>query len=289
MGSAWGDMDNDGDLDLFITTAYGPSASRNLLYKNMLRENGTLSFQRIGTGEIVNDLGYSYGCAWGDYDRDGDLDMFVAKTLNENENNALYRNDNGNGNHWLVIRCIGGPSNTSGVGAKVRVKATINGQPTWQLRTVDGQSGYCGQNLDQHFGLGNATAVDSLKIEWPSGTVDMYTNVGVDRISTAREGNGLTGVDDKRGSIPLDFELLQNYPNPFNPSTKIGFRIQDPGFTTLRIYNLLGQEVRTLVNTWMNLGEHEVSFDASGLSSGVYYYSLQADAMHETRKMLLLR
>ncbi len=289
VGSAWGDIDNDGDLDLFIATAYGPSASKNLLYKNMLRENGSLSFQRIGTGAIVNDLGYSYGCAWGDYDRDGDLDMFVAKTLNENENNALYRNDNSNGNHWFVVRCVGVSSNKSGIGAKIRIKATIGGQATWQLREVDGQSGYCGQNLDQHFGLGDATIIDSMKIEWPNGTVDTYTNIAVDRISTAREGAGLTGIDEKQGSIPTDFKLLQNFPNPFNPSTKIGFRLQASGFTTLRVYNPLGQEVRTLVNNWMSPGEHEVSFDASELSSGVYYYSLQANALHESRKMLLLR
>ncbi len=238
MGSVWADFDNDGDLDLFVTTAYGPSASRNFLYKNKLIETGTLSFERIGVGDIVNDLGNSYGCAWGDYDRDGDLDLFVAKTLNENENNALYRNDNNNGNHWLEVRSVGNLSNRSGIGAKIRIKATINGQQRWQLREVDGQSGYCGQNLDQHFGLGNASVIDSMKIQWPSGGVDVYTNVAVDRIVTAREGAGPMPVDDRHGSIPMDFDLLQNYPNPFNPDARISYRVRDVGFLSLKVYDM---------------------------------------------------
>ena len=289
MGSAWGDFDNDGDLDLFVTTAYGPSAAKNELFKNMLMETGTLSFQRIGTGDIANDVGWSYGCAWGDYDRDGDLDLFVAKTFNESENNALYRNDNNNGNHWLEVRCAGTVSNRSGIGAKIRIKGTIGGHQVWQLREVDGQSGYCGQNLDQHFGLGNATVIDSIKIEWPNGQVDVYINTSVDRMVVATEGGGLSSVNDKHGSIPTNFELLQNYPNPFNPSTRIEFSLRNSGLTTLTVYDLLGREIRTLVNTWMNPGSHEIPFDASGLASGVYYYSLHSNERNEVRKMTLIR
>jgi enediyne biosynthesis protein E4 len=289
MGSAWGDFDNDGDLDLFVTTAYSPSATKNELFMNMLIETGTLSFQRIGTGDVANDVGWSYGCAWGDYDRDGDLDLFVAKTFNENEHNVLYRNDNSNGNRWLEVRCVGTTSNRSGIGAKIWIKATIGGHQVWQLREVDGQSGYCGQNLDQHIGLGNATVIDSMKIEWPNGQIDVYNNVSVDRIVVANEGTGLTGVDDEHGSIPANFELLQNYPNPFNPTTMIGFRLQTSGLTTLKVYNVLGQEMRTLVHAWLNSGEHEIAFDASGLSSGVYCYSLQSSTGNEVRRMMLLR
>ena len=302
MGSAWGDFDNDGDLDLMVTTAYGPGASTNLLYKNMLMETGTLSFQRVGAGDIVTDTGYSYGCAWGDYDRDGDLDLFVAKTLNEHESNALYRNDNNNGNHWLEVRCVGVTSNRSGIGAKIRIKATINGNPVWQLREVDGQSGYCGQNLDQHYGLGNATIIDTIKIEWPGGTLDVYANVGPDRIVVAREGAGLTPVDDKRGSIPVEFELLQNYPNPFNPSTKIGFSIPQGeaesrpsgqvtgyGLVSLKVYDLLGREVATLVNEVRKPGQYTVQWDASGYASGMYFCRLSTNDFAETRKLLLIR
>jgi hypothetical protein len=94
--TGWGDYDNDGDLDMFITQSYYPGLVvklTNKLYKNLLMETGTASFQKITSGEIVNDSGYSYGFASGDYDNDGDLDIAVANTYNENQKNALYKND----------------------------------------------------------------------------------------------------------------------------------------------------------------------------------------------------
>ena len=92
--SSWIDYDNDGDLDLFVTTSYGGSLSKNNLYKNLLIENGSLSFEKITTGDLVNDLGWTYGHSWGDYDRDGDLDMFGARVSGAGSpNNILFRND----------------------------------------------------------------------------------------------------------------------------------------------------------------------------------------------------
>jgi hypothetical protein len=289
MGSAWGDFDNDGDLDLFVTTAYGPSASKNGVFKNMLIETGILSFQRIGTGDIASDVGWSYGCAWGDYDRDGDIDLFVAKTFNENENNALYRNDNVNGNHWLEVRCVGVTSNRSGVGTKIRIKATINGQQRWELREVDGQSGYCGQNLDEHFGLGNAAIIDSMKIEWPNGQIDAYSNIGVDRVVVAHEDSSLTRVHEKHESIPTGFELFQNYPNPFNPRTNIGFRIEETGWVTLKVFDVLGREIVTMKDEIVLAGNHIVPFDGSSLSTGLYVYRIVSGTSTDSKRMFLIK
>jgi hypothetical protein len=102
--TGWGDYDNDGDLDMFITQAYKTPNSplKNNLYKNMLMESGIPSFQKVSTGDIVNDAGYSYGFSWGDWDSDGDLDIFIAKTYGEAENNAAYTND-GYSNKWLEV------------------------------------------------------------------------------------------------------------------------------------------------------------------------------------------
>nr|HMT11738.1 ASPIC/UnbV domain-containing protein [Ignavibacteria bacterium] len=131
---------------------------------------GTASFEKITDGQIVNDLGYSYGFAWADWDADGDLDIFTARTFNENENNSAFLN-NGNNNKWLEIKLTGNATNRSGIGSNVKVRAVIYGTPVWLSRTVEGQSGYCGQNLDLHFGLGNAVSVDSIRVEWQSGAV----------------------------------------------------------------------------------------------------------------------
>lgn len=85
------------------------------------------------------------------------------------------------------------------------------------------------------------------------------------------------------------FELKQNYPNPFNPSTQISFSIAQGGFVRLVVYNLLGQEVKTLINRNMEAGSHSITFDASGLESSVYIYKLTSSGSTLTKKMILLR
>jgi len=90
-------------------------------------------------------------------------------------------------------------------------------------------------------------------------------------------------------SPPVGFELSQNYPNPFNPSTNIGFRIADFGFVTLKVYDVLGNEVATLVNEEKRAGVYEVEFSATGFSSGIYFYRLQTGTFIETKWMVLLK
>ena len=94
---------------------------------------------------------------------------------------------------------------------------------------------------------------------------------------------------DTRYQIPDKYLLYQNYPNPFNPSTKIRFRISNSGFVSIKVYDILGREVTTLVNDEKPAGIYEVSFDASELSSGVYFYKLRTGNYIQTKKMVLLR
>ena len=83
------------------------------------------------------------------------------------------------------------------------------------------------------------------------------------------------------------YYLSQNYPNPFNPSTKISYNVEEPGLVQLKIFNILGVEVATLVNEQKNSGNYTVDFDAARLSSGVYFYSLSVNNFTQTRKMIL--
>ena len=99
----------------------------------------------------------------------------------------------------------------------------------------------------------------------------------------------VTGVASQNASVPAIYSLSQNYPNPFNPSTTIGFMIHVSGFTTLKVYDVLGREVRTLVSEELKAGSYETTFDASGLASGVYLYRLQAGDFVQTKKLTLLR
>ena len=92
-------------------------------------------------------------------------------------------------------------------------------------------------------------------------------------------------------SIVTEYNLSQNYPNPFNPSTRISWQsIQSSGvIKTLKVYDVLGNEVATLVNEYRNAGSYEVDFNASSLSSGIYFYRLQAGSFIQTKKMILIK
>lgn len=104
-------------------------------------------------------------------------------------------------------------------------------------------------------------------------------------------GNKMTvGVEDEaNNSVVSNFNLAQNYPNPFNPSTKISYALQNPELVTLRVFDVLGREVAMLVNQYQSAGNHTVSFDASSLASGMYFYKLEAGSFQSIKKMMLLK
>jgi len=110
-------------------------------------------------------------------------------------------------------------------------------------------------------------------------------------------GSGMAGVVIVQNPVSVNdeklmadkFELMQNFPNPFNPSTNIKFRISDHGFVTLKVFNILGDEVASLVNEEKSAGAYNINFDATGLSSGLYLYKLQSGSFVETKKMILIK
>ena len=90
-------------------------------------------------------------------------------------------------------------------------------------------------------------------------------------------------------TLPKNFELNQNYPNPFNPSTKIKFSLPKDELVNLKIFNILGQEVATLVHEQLKAGSYSYDFNASKLSSGVYFYRIEAGSFNSVKKMLLIK
>jgi hypothetical protein len=190
---AWADYDNDGWLDLFVanpglTLNGGESGRANLLYHN----DGNARFTQITQGDVVTDVASSNAGIWGDYDNDGFMDLFVANGgFADAQADALYRN-NGNSNSWLKLKLVGTTSNRSAIGAKVRVKATINGQTLWQMREISGGDGFLSQNdMRPNFGLGDATNAEIVRIEWPSGIVQELRNVAPRQILIVTEPSRL--------------------------------------------------------------------------------------------------
>ena len=144
----------------------------------------------------------------------------------------------------------------------------------------DGSSPWIAE-VNQYAGIGKGLALGS--------DLSLYA-VGMFYYSVIKYSqSNPTGVEEISSEIPVKFNLEQNYPNPFNPTTTISFSIPSSAFTSLKIYDLLGNEVATLVNEEKPIGSYEVNFNASTPSSGVYLYRLTAGSFTEMKKMILLK
>ena len=98
-----------------------------------------------------------------------------------------------------------------------------------------------------------------------------------------------TGTEEVVNTIPSEFKLEQNFPNPFNPTTNISYSVAAPIMVTLKVYDVLGREIKTLVNNLQSPGNYTITFDARGLSSGVYFYRLSAGDFNVSKKLMLLK
>jgi len=171
-GSAWGDINNDGFLDIVVTN----QGAYSYVYLN----NGDLTFSRFYL-DSVN----ARGAAFCDINNDGFLDLCVAV---DSGNNQVYIYTEDNSNHWFSLVCKGNTSSFSGLGAQVAVLAVIDGDETWQIQEISGLTGFGGQTCQRaHFGLGNAARIDSIIVRWPSGVVWDTSAVARDQFFRLRE------------------------------------------------------------------------------------------------------
>jgi len=193
-GVDFADLDNDGWLDIFhVNGTVYPEVERvypdykfkqpRVVYRNL--GNGTFEEVSQLCGAAVLEPHSSRGCAFGDFDNDGNIDVLV---WNMCEPPSLLKNENRSGNHWLSVKAVGTKSNRSAIGARITVAA--GGRR--QIREVLSGSSYISQSdLRQHFGLGPARKADEIEIRWPGGQVDKVTGVDADQFVTVLEGRGL--------------------------------------------------------------------------------------------------
>jgi hypothetical protein len=199
-GCGFFDMDNDGWADILICNGHvypeveqlkteAGYAQRKLLYRNL--RNGRFEDVSLNAGTAISDPVASRGCAFGDFDNDGDLDV-VVNTVNDYP--QLMRCDLRTGNNWIKVRTIGTKSNRSGIGARLKCVTKVAGEtkPHEQIDEVRSGGGYFSQNdLRVHFGLGKAEKVELLEIRWPSGQVDTIKDVKPNQLVYVKEGAGI--------------------------------------------------------------------------------------------------
>jgi hypothetical protein len=259
----WADIDHDADLDLFVTNSFGSGLLKNFLFINQ----GDGTFIKNISEVVATDEGWSYGCAFGDMDHDGDLDLAVANCYNESQEDYLYENHSAaTDRHWLMVHCVGVQSNKSAIGAKVRVKAIINGQMVEQMREISAQSAYCGQNqLTAHFGLGDAETVLEIKVEWPSGMVQVFEHIFGNQYVTIVEDQGISLIDQPTVGI----HIFPPSPNPFSDSSICIFEIKQASNWQIEVTDIQGRVMRQLARQVFPAGENQIVWDGSIEGGGV--------------------
>jgi hypothetical protein len=193
-GCGFVDVDNDGWLDIFLVNGHvypeveklateTGYAQRKVLYQNL--HNGRFIDVSDAVGVVVMESNTSRGCAFGDYDNDGDIDILINSV---NALPQLLRTETSNQNNWIKIKTIGVKSNRGGIGARVKC-ITEDGTQIDEVRS--GGSYYSQNDLRINFGLGKNKRVKTIEIQWPSGQIDTLSNVPANQVIVVKEKTGI--------------------------------------------------------------------------------------------------
>jgi hypothetical protein len=265
IGSAYGsqfyDVNKDGKLEYFCAGANGEGTTSSIVYIANTNDVSKLTksdVKEIGYKNVKNPLIPNFrGSAIGDFDKDGKMDFVTSDRPNYY---ALKLEYNGSGN----------PADSSSYTWSILFKDTTGTVPYYNncaaaSADMDGD-GY------QEILLANYTINSPTK-----------------PLVTILEATKTNGINDNVKSIPIEYSLGQNYPNPFNPSTTIEYSIPKISHVEIKVYDILGKLVCTLVDELKNAGRYSTYFNANDLSSGLYYYQLKTDEYSTTKKMMYIR
>jgi hypothetical protein len=278
ISSVWGDLDNDADLDLYVTVENNPSpwtgdtsaTPYNLLYVN----DGNGGFTNILDHPLA--LEDSHTALMFDHDNDGDLDVLLTRYSWSNDGYTNIFENEGNDNSWIILTCEGTTSNRSAIGARIYAKSFINGHHVTQTREITPINGHLSYaNLRVHFGLDDATKIDTLIIRWPSGHIDTYLNKAVNQFYRAIEDDTLIiDYTSNVEHIVSGKDVVISYPNPFTTSTTLSYELKQPEKVILTIYNQMGKQVYQTEEN-QSQGKQQLIWNAERYPDGIYYYRLQ--------------
>lgn len=279
-GMGWGtvcfDADNDGLKDIYTVNDSYFSPFPNVLYRNQ----GGMVFQNISSGTSLASMYGGYGGASADFNLDGKLDLVLANY--GADGNQLFLNAGTAMGNWIAFDLEGIVSNRSAIGARIEV---YNGGIR-QIEEISAGSGYASQNaLVQHFGLGQASTVDSVVIRWPSGLRENLGSLSASQRYNVLEGQG---VLSSAGELPDGSSgKMDVTPNP--SAGPVSFLVTPPSAGNYRIalVDLSGRETILLHDGWLESAEHRLGADTSHLPPGMYYLVLQGLSTHVASAVLI--
>ncbi|MCX6163295.1 MAG: T9SS type A sorting domain-containing protein, partial [Ignavibacteriae bacterium] len=191
-----------------------------------------------------------------------------GETIIKTTNGGITWFSQSSGDTRYLRDCYVKNSNTMiAVGQGGKIITTTNGGVNWIIHST-------------------GSTIELWSVDFPSDTTGYA--IGTNVVLKTTNG-GVTFVAGQSNNIPDEFKLFQNYPNPFNPRTNIKYQITNNSFVNLKVFDVLGKEVATLVNQNLQPGEYEVNFNSSDLTSGIYFYKLKSGDFSEIKKMLLIK
>lgn len=287
-GTAFIDLDNDTDLDLYVVNGYVPAATfianaqanPNSCYEN----DGKGNFTKVVGNPAVESPNRGRGLAYADIDNDGDIDFLVGNvnkhaTSDTIQKVQLFRNDNFLPNNWLKIRLEGTINNRDGLGSHVRIKANDR----WYLQEANG--GY-GTHASQHssilhFGLGRAERVDSIIVFWQGGAQQIITQVPSNQLLSIPEQSLVNVLEEQAVIVPIQLNCM---PNPFEKNTTINYQLENKTTVTIDIFDGIGRRVFRQYYPNQSKGTHQLEWLAN--ERGIYFIQLSTDKFKIVKTLL---
>ncbi len=275
-GWGWGteffDFDNDGDEDLLIANGYQTQTEPdiNRLFRNNISENDTLVFEAFEEEAGISGNSVSYTNAVFDQNNDGFLDLV---TSNFYQKPVFYENTLNQGS-WIKIWLEGVETNRNGFGSTI----TLYSDGKAQHRYYHGAGLYTQHVLPIHFGLQQATIIDSVEVKWLNGNINRFFDIEINQVIRIKEG-GLITANEHAPDLekPNHLKLLGNYPNPFNNATVIRFQLNRAEEVDVEIFNSIGQKVYQTSKNFPS-GTNSIHWKVSNLNSGVYFYQIKTSS-----------
>ena len=255
------------DINTWLVASADTQISNiNYSYLHRTTNNGT-SYQNVYTmvGGLTNDVSFMY------------LRVMSSTTIYAVSANGYFLRSINNGTTWTAIQlptiplAVDFANMSTGYycGQNGVIRKTTNGGINWIEQT--------------------SPTTQALKTIYCRDTSNIYAAGNNGTIVRTQNGGNFVGLNPTGNEIPETFSLNQNYPNPFNPTTRISFDLPVSFFVNLTVYNLLGKEVKVLVNENLSAGKYEADFNASELPGGTYFYRLRAGDFTQTKKMILIK
>ena len=285
VGSAFGDFDSDGDLDL-ATSSLSSAQGGDEIYHNI----GHGSLVPVSSLLELNPHAPGRALSLADVDGDGDQDLFVAHASGTS---VLYVNSTQNRNWLQVVLQDVGP-NPNGLGAVVELIS----RNLRQRRTLQPSFGYLSHGpAEAHFGLGDMTSVDTLRVHWPDGHQTEQADLDLAQLNQRRvvlRDRPTAIASEANPVIPTVYRLGLGYPNPFNARVTIPVDVPRESTVHLEVFNISGQRVRSLIQDVLLAGTHRIIWngrDANGqlVGTGVYILRMQAGEFQQAQRVLLLK